>query len=568
MVDMKRWLEELSLGEHAQAFTENNIDFDLLPDLSDAELERLGLSLGHRKRLQHAIAALENPASGRLSPSTPAPIATAAPADEAPAERRHITVMFCDLVGSTELSARLDPEDLRDTIRAYQRLCAEAIGRFDGFIAQYLGDGILTYFGYPHTHEGEAERAVRAGLAILASIARIGTEVGGELQVRIGIATGIAVIGDRIGRGAAAQLAVTGKTPNLAARLQALARPGTLVIANSTRQLVQGQFECDYLGAHFLKGISETVQAWQVVRELSDAEHFAAKQATLIPCVGRDRELRFLLDRWQFATAGDGQAVVVSGEAGIGKSRLIELLREQLPANAHVNLRLQCAQHHRNSPLHPMIVHLQRAAGFESDDTPVVKLMKIEQLLAMAGSSDGAPLVAALLSVPFGDRYASPAISPARQRALTLELLIDQVLSLAGQMPILLVVEDAHWLDPTTEEILIRLLDRLHRHRILMVLTTRPDGSSPLVDHPHAMTLMIGRLGPGEAAQMISEVSGGRKLPAEVLEQILVKTDGVPLFIEELTKTVLEFGAVTTGRSRLSDEQHAAAVGDPVHAGG
>jgi class 3 adenylate cyclase/predicted ATPase/ABC-type transport system involved in cytochrome c biogenesis ATPase subunit len=550
MDEMKRWLEGLSLGQYAQSFAANDVDFDVLPDLTEAELERLGVSLGHRKRLRRFIAA-GAPRVGKLPPSLAAPLVAMRPATEPQPEKRQVTVMFCDLVGSTEMSARLDAEDLRHALRTYQRVCAEVIRSFEGFIAQFLGDGILAYFGYPCAHEGEAERAVRAGLAMLASTAQIVAESKIELEMRIGIASGPTVIGDLIGHGAAAQIAITGKTPNLAARIKEIAQPGTLVITESTRRLVAGHFEYEDLGPQRLKGISEPVRGWRVVRELSDVEQFEAKRITLVDCVGRYRELRLLLDRWQMTTAGTGQAIVISGEAGIGKTRLVTLLREQLPANAQTHICLQCAQQYRNSPLHPLIIHLRRAAGVKGDDSPESKLGKIERLLATAGSSYGAPLVAELLSVPLEDHHVPLARSPARQRAKTMELLIGQLFGLAAQKPVLLVVEDAHWLDPTTEEMLIHLLDRLHEHRIMMLLTTRPDCASSLVDHPHAMTLMLGRLDPDDARQMISEVSGCRTLSAEVTELILVKTDGVPLFIEELTKDVLE-----SGQLQLDEAKH------------
>jgi class 3 adenylate cyclase/predicted ATPase len=533
--DIKRWLEELGLGQYAQSFAESDIDFDVLPELTESELESLGLSLGHRKRLRRAIAELMPTIGGQISPSEIARLA----ADEVQAERRQVTVMFCDLVGSTEMSTRLDPEDFRNVLRAYQRMCAEVIRRYDGFVAQYLGDGVLAYFGYPNSHEDEAERAVRAGLALLASsVPIVGDNI--ELRIRIGVATGPTLIGDLIGRGSTEQIAVTGKTPNLAARIQEVAQPATLVITESTRRLVDGRFKFEDLGAQRLKGISEPVQVWRVVRELSDVEQFAAKRTAFANCVGRDRELRLLLDRWRLTTSGAGQAVVILGEAGIGKTRLVALLRERLSADFHIHVRLQCAQQYRNSPLRPVIVHLRKAAGYEQNDAADMKLAKIEQLLAMAGSRDGAPLVAALLSVPFEDRYAPLAISPVRQRAKTLELLVQQMVALAAGKPVLLVVEDVHWVDPTTEDLLIRLLDRVPECGIMVLLTARPDDASRLIDHPHAITLGLGRLGPDHSKQIILEMSGGKTLPNELIERVLVKTDGVPLFIEELTKDVVE----------------------------
>jgi class 3 adenylate cyclase/tetratricopeptide (TPR) repeat protein len=534
MVDLRTWLEDLGMSQYAESFAANDIDFDVLPDLTDAELERLGVSLGHRKRLRRAVAAL----TSVESKSTAA--ATSPPMRELQAERRQVTVMFCDLVGSTELSTRLDPEELRDIMRAYQRACTEAIVRFEGFVANYLGDGILAYFGYPSTHEGEAERAVRAGLAALSSVGQMNAGSSAEIQIRIGIATGPAVIGDMIGHGTARQIAVTGKTPNLAARIQDFAQPGTLVIAQSTHRLTATQFECQPLGAPPLKGISETIPLWQVVRELTDVEQFKARREGLLDCVGREEELRLLLDRWQLSCNGSGQAVVVSGEAGIGKTRLAAFLREQLAAGSYVSIRLQCAEQYRNSPLQPVIAHIRRAAVLDKDDSPGTQLSKIEQLLAPTGSEEAVPLVASLLSIPFDGRYPSLAMPAARQRAETLELLVGQIIDLAENKPVLLTVEDAHWIDPSTEEVLIGVLERLQRQRIMVLVTVRPDSASRIVDHPRAMTLVLGRLEAEQVKQMISSVVGDNALLPEVVDRIVQKTDGVPLFIEELTKDFLE----------------------------
>jgi class 3 adenylate cyclase/predicted ATPase len=533
MANIKRWLEGLRLGQYAESFAANNIDFNVLPDLTEAELEALGLSLGDRKRLRRAIDSLTSDIDQAL-PSTIAP-----PITEPYGERRQITVMFCDLVGSSEM---LDAEDFYNALHVYRNACVQVIRRFEGFIAEYIGDGILAYFGYPVTHEGEAERAVRAGLAVLRSIPQMASEAKTGLEARIGIATGIVVIGYELGPGATAHVAITGKTPNLAARIKEIAQPGSMVIAETTQRLVAAQFEHEFLGEQRFKGISKPVHAWRVVRELSDVEKIATKRTKLLDCVGRDRELRSLLDHWQLAAAGNGQAIVISGEAGIGKTRLARLLREQLPVHGRFHIGLQCAQQYCNSPLQPVITHLRRVSGLQGDDPPTLKRAKIERLLAMAGRSDGAPLIATLLYVPFDDGYVSPAKSPAKQRAKTLELLIEQIFGLAAQKPVLLVVEDAHWLDPSTEEMLIHLLDRLDQYKIMILMTIRPDYSSHLVNHPRVIRLTLGRLGIEHAKKMISAVSGDTKLPLEVVEHILIKTDGVPLFIEELTKDVLESG--------------------------
>jgi class 3 adenylate cyclase/tetratricopeptide (TPR) repeat protein len=534
IVEINHWLEALGLGQYSETFAARNIDFDMLPQLGEAELERLGLSLEHRKRLRQALDTLQDPAA-------------ATPIRDESAQQRQVTVMFCDIVGSTEMSARLDLEDQRATLRAYQSVCAAAIGLFDGFIAQYQGDGVLAYFGYPSAHEDEAARAVRAGLAILASLDRGAPDAKIALRVRIGIATGPVLVGRIIGRGEATHVAVTGKIPNIAARIQQLARPGTLVISDCTRRLAATQFECRPMDARRLKGINEAIPLWQVLRELSEAERFD-RRPTRVDCVGRERELGLLLDRWKSATSGSGQAVVVTGEAGIGKSRLVERFHDDLPSGARIDIRLDCAQRYRNTPFHPFIVHLERAAGFASGDTPAAKVAKIAQWLAAAGRSDGTPLLSRLLSLTSGSSGFTPLMSPKRQRAEIQELLIDYVLRVAARQPVLLVVEDVHWVDPTSEATLIQLLDRLDGSRVLVLLTVRPDHASRVVDHPRGAQLMLGPLGASEAERMIATLAAGIRLPEEVVKRILIKTDGVPLFIEQLTKSILE-----SGQLRLED---------------
>lgn len=537
---MKHWLEALGLGQYSETFATRSIDFDMLPRLAEAELERLGLSLGHCKRLRQALDALQGPAAATA-------LAAATPTRDESAQQRQVTVMFCDIVGSTAMSTRLDLEDQRATLRAYQRVCGEAIGLFDGFIAQYQGDGVLAYFGYPYAHEDEAARAVRAGLAILASVDRGAPDARIALRVRIGIATGPVLVGRIIGSSEATHVAATGKTPNLAARIQQLARPGTLLIADSTQRLAAAQFECRPMGARRLKGLNEAIPVWQVLRELSDTERFERRPAR-VDCIGRESELGLLLDRWKTATSGRGQAVVVTGEAGIGKSRLVERFHDDLPSGARIDIRLDCAQRYRNSPFHPFIVHVERAAGFESGDTSAVKSAKISQWLSAEGRSDGMPLISRLLSLPSGSSDFTPLMPPERQRGEIRGLLIEHVLRAASRQPVLLVVEDVHWLDPTSEETLIQLLDRLGGSRVLMLLTVRPDHASRVVDDPRSARLTLGPLGAREVERMISNLAGGIKLPEEVVKRILIKTDGVPLFIEQLTKSILE-----SGQLRLMD---------------
>ena len=369
-MDVGGWLRNLGLGQYEALFRASDIDADILPELTEVDLEKLGVSLGHRKRLLRAI-------SGLAAPETSAaPSASTGATPQDAAERRQLTVMFCDLVGSTPLSTRFDPEDLREIVGAYHRCVADTVGRFGGFVAKYMGDGVLVYFGYPEAHEDDAERAARAGLGVIDAVGRLATEE--PLNVRLGIATGLVVVGDLIGAGAAQERGVVGETPNLAARLQALARPGTLVVADSTRRQIGTLFEIEDLGPQPLAGFSEPQAAWRVVGESGVVSRFEALRSGTTPLVGRDEELDLLLRRWQQAKLGGGRVVLVSGEPGIGKSRLTAALSQRIETEPHTRLRYFSSPHDQDSALYPFIGQLERAAGFTRDDTTATKLDKLE----------------------------------------------------------------------------------------------------------------------------------------------------------------------------------------------
>ena len=532
MSDLRDWLRRNKFERYADAFEANDIDLDILPELTEDDLGKLGVSLGNRRRLLKALAERASDAD-KVAP-------TAAPKSSGQAERRQVTVMFSDLVGSTALSARMDPEDLREVISAYQKCVAETVGRFGGFVAKYMGDGVLVYFGYPQAHEDDAERAVRAGLELIGAVSAIKSNA--PLQTRVGIATGMVVVGDLIGSGEAQERGIVGETPNLAARLQGIAEPNMVVIAEGTRKLLGSLFELHYLGAKDLKGIAGPVRGWAVLRASSVESRFEALHTTgLTALVGREEELELLLRRWSRAKTGEGQVVLLSGEAGIGKSRLTAALLEAVASEPHTRLRYFCSPQHTDSALYPIIGQMERAAGLAHDDTPQAKLDKLDAVLAQTSTSkQDAALFAEMLSLPNDGRYPALDLTPEQRRQKTLEALTSQLAELARRQPVLMIFEDAHWTDPTSLEAFGRTVDRIKTLPVLLIVTFRPDFNAPWVGQSHVMSLTLNRLGERDAASIIERLVGNKELPADVMAEIVERTDGIPLFVEEMTKAVLE----------------------------
>jgi class 3 adenylate cyclase/predicted ATPase len=541
-MDIVVWLRSLGLGKHEAAFRENDIDETVLPGLTDEHLKELGVaSIGHRVKLLEAIAALRNDASGKtLSVDAATASSAPSPRPEDRAERRQVTVMFSDLVGSTALSARMDPEDLREVISAYQKCVAETVQCFGGFVAKYMGDGVLVYFGYPQAHEDDAERAVRSGLELVAAVGALKTHA--ALQARVGIATGLVVVGDLIGSGASQEQAIVGETPNLAARLQGVAEPNSVVIAESTRKLLGNLFELEDLGARDLKGIAGPVRAWAALRSSSVESRFEALHTGgLTELVGREEELELLLRRWSKAKSGEGQVVLLSGEAGIGKSRLTAALLERIAAEPHTRLRYFCSPQHTDSALYPIISQMERAGGFTHNDGPQQKLDKLDKVLALASTSiDDTALFAEMLSLANDGRYPKLELSPQQRRQKTFEALTGQVAVLSNVSPVLMIFEDAHWIDPTSLEALGRAVDRTRTLCVLLVITYRPEFEPPWIGRPQVTALTINRLGEREIAAMIDRLTGNKLLPVSIRQDIIERTDGIPLFAEEITKAALE----------------------------
>ena len=551
-MDIDGWLRRIGLEQYAQTFRDNAIDADVLGDLTDEHLRELGLPLGARLKLLRAVAALGT------SEQTPVSLEITPPAPPTDAERRQVTVMFSDLVGSTALSARMDPEDLREVISAYQKCVAETVRRFGGFVAKYMGDGVLVYFGYPQAHEDDAERAVRAGLELIAAVTGLKTRA--SLQTRVGIATGLVVVGDLIGSGDAQERGIVGETPDLAARLQALAEPNMVVIADGTRKLLGNLFELEDLGAKDLKGIAGPMRAWAALRASSAEGHFEALHTTgLTALVGREEELELLLRRWARAKTGEGQVVLLSGEPGIGKSRLTAALLEAVAPEPHTRLRYFCSPQHTDSAFYPIISQMERAAGLAHDDTPQAKLDKLDALLAQTATpTQDAALFAEMLSLPNDGRYPALDLAPEQRRQGTMKALIAQTEALTHQTPVLMIFEDAHWTDPTSLELFDRAVDRIASLRVLLIVTFRPEFAPPWIGRPHVTALTINRLAQRDIDAMIDRVIGNKLLPASIRQDIIERTDGIPLFVEEMTKAVLE----TEGESEA--RRTAAAVPSPA----
>ena len=478
------------------------------------------------------------------------PSAAAKASTSSAAERRQLTIMFCDMVGSSALATQLDPEEQRDVIASFQSCCSTEIKRLGGTVAQYLGDGVLAYFGYPTAHEHDAERAIRAGLAIIDGVGRLPSA---KLQTRIGIASGVVVVGDLIREGVTQENAAIGETTNLAARLQSMADPNTILISPQVHRLVGALFDYDDLGKHPLKGFDAPVHVRRVLGLSKVESRFEARhQSGKTPLLGREEELDRLLRRWEQARRGEGQVVLLSGEPGIGKSRITEALLARLEGQPHTRFRYFCSPHHAQSPLYPSITQLQRAAGFEPGDSAVAKLDKLEALLKPTAKNPARELalIAELLAVPPDGRYPAIEISPQQKREMTLAALLHQLEGVAVRSPVVMVYEDAHWVDPTSLDLADRTVARAADLPLLLLITFRPEFHPTWVGEPHVTMLPLSRLGRRDSAGVIGGVAKGKALPEDVVEQVLAHADGVPLFIEELTSTLLESGVLRESPDR------------------
>jgi class 3 adenylate cyclase/tetratricopeptide (TPR) repeat protein len=548
-LDIAGWLRGLGLEQYEQAFRDSAVDAEVLPELTDDHLKELGLPLGHRVKLLKAIAALRG-ATGSATiplnrPDGPEQGAVLAAPAPPPAERRQLTVMFVDLVGSTSLAARLDPEDMREVITVYQSRCAEVIGHFEGFVAKFMGDGILAYFGWPSAHEDDAERAVRAALELIATVAALKPKGDLNLAARVGINTGKVVVGDLIGVGAAQEQAVVGETPNLAARIQSLAEPSTVVIGPSTRKLLGAGFVCEDLGDKMLAGVNVPVRIWRVVRPSREGGRFDAMRGeALAPLVGREEEVAILARRWELVRQGNGQVVVLSGEPGIGKSRLVRVLRERIAADAHTRLGYQCSPFQISRAFHPIIAQIEYAARFTTQDGPGQKLEKLRRLLGRVARAtpDDLAVFAALLSLPGGERLPEIEPDPKQRKARILAAFLRQLEGLAAQRPVLCIFEDVHWSDPSTMDVFQQLVEWIPTRPVLLLVTCRPEFNSPWTGLAHSMLMSLSRMSASKTTELVARVAGGKRLPDEVVRQIVHKTDGIPLFVEELTRAVMESG--------------------------
>lgn len=559
MSDLRKWLEKHNIGALADVLIEHEVDLDILPELQDSDLANIGLALGPRKKLLRAIRTLggtheDNP----ISKSAHQMHTSGEP------ERRQLTVMFADLMGSTELSQQLDPEDLRDINLAYQDAATKAIQRYSGFVARYMGDGLLAYFGYPLAHEDDAERALRAGLKLIEAVKVLRTGV--PLAVRIGVATGPVVVGDIIGEGSAQESAVIGETPNLAARLQSVAAPNTVVLSAATRRLVAGRFDFDALGPRVLKGIAQPVSVYRVlaIREVSRFD--AAHNRRLTPMVGRSEELQLILQRWQLAVEGKGQAVLLCGEAGIGKSRIVRALEDSIPEHSSNRIHFYCSPYHRTSAFYPAARYLERTVGVKPEHTPAEKLYLLKSLLSRLNIDydTAAPVFAELLSIQPDATASDLVLSPEALRHQILDALNGYVAARAARKPTLLVVEDTHWIDQSTQDFLSSLIEQIVARNVFVLVTYRPEFNSPWATNSHVISITVNNLGYSDSATMIAEMTREHGLPHGMVEEIIARTDGVPLFIEEISASLRDVRFTENGKSAETGASDTLAAGIPV----
>jgi class 3 adenylate cyclase len=539
MDDFADWLARHGLQQYAPVFAANDIDRSLVGELSEGDLEKLGLTLGHRRKL---LLALKSDGARAEQPAPAAGTAASQPAAH-DAERRQVTVLFCDLVGSTTIGRALDPEDLSDYIGRFREAASASIARYDGFVAKFMGDGVLAYFGYPHASEDSAEHAVRAAIALRDAMAGIPTPGGAPSRTRTGIATGMVVVGDIVGSGAAREHSIAGDTPNLAARLQSEADADAILISLATARLLAHRFDLADLGSRALKGFDAPVRVFKVQCEASAESRFAASRPSPIGAViGREVELAVLQARWQRAVAREGQAVIVTGEAGMGKSRLVDALVRSIPDAERNRVTLQCSPYHVNSALYPVIRHLERAAGFAPDDGADARLDKLEAMLAHSkGATDptSIALLADLLALPAA-RYPAPDLLPFQRKSATLAVLVDVLKRLAENAPVLLLLEDAHWIDPSTRDLLTKLIESIAGAPVMVVVTARPEPAIAWPSRDNVSALVVDRLDAAQCRQLVAEIAGCDRLPRALVDDIVAKADGVPLYAEELAKSVVE----------------------------
>lgn len=521
--DLAEWLGRHGLGQYAQTFAENNIEYSVLPDLTEDDLEKIGVSLGHRKILLRAVDALRSQSIQRRE-----------------AEFRQITVMFCDLVGSTQLSEKLDPEDLHKLIDAYRRECSTAIKRYEGEVARYFGDGVMAFFGWPYAHEDDAVRAVHAALEIVSGVMKISGPV--SLACRVGVCSGPVVVGGQENSTTSWSMDAVGETPNIAARLQTLAVPNTVLISESTKRLASTAFDLHDLGLQELKGVTEPVHVYRVHAAKSAGSRFEAAHAgSLTPLIGRSSELRLLLDRWEKAKEGDGQAILLSGIPGVGKSRLLHELISHIQDEPHLLLRYQCSPYYSQSAFFPMIEQIEHAAQLTAREADAEKIAKLQAYLpqSIGNSKDSLLLIAKLLSISSENYRELSELTPQQIKNRTISTLVDMLLAFSVQRPTLCIFEDAHWLDASSVELLELIISRIGHARVLLIVSCRPEFRPTWLAHANITTYSLTRLSQSEVKTMIRDLLRGGSIPQKLVDQIIEKADGVPLFIEELTSSTL-----------------------------